>query len=119
LTALQHAHGQLENFKPIDHLPPFFTKPTLLDDGTCLFPPLLWYGYPAGIDHDPVEIFEKCGRCLAFVYGCGDSDALIQLGSSRRVASREAIDRVKAVYGFSEEPKWYLSRDRPLWRAVK
>jgi hypothetical protein len=30
-----------------------------------------------------------------------------------------AIDRVKAAYSFSEELKWYLSRDKPLWRAVK
>lgn len=72
-----------------------------------------------GIDHNPVEIFEKSGRCLAFAYGCGDSHALIQLGSSRHLASQEAIDRVKAAYGFTEEPKWYLSRDSPLWRAVK
>jgi hypothetical protein len=119
LTALQYTYGQLKTFKPIDNLPSFLTKPTLLDDGTCLFPPLLWYGYPANEDYDHLEIFEKCGRILAFVYGCEPSRAVIELGSSRRLASQAVIDRVKAAFGFTEDPKWYLSRDRPLWRAVR
>ena len=119
LITLQYTYGQLKTFKPIDNLPSLLTKPTLLDDGTCLFPPLLWYGYPASKDYDHLEIFEKCGRILAFVYGCEPAGAVIELGSSRRVASQAAIDNVKTAFGFTEEPKWYLSRDRPLWRAVK
>jgi len=68
-----------------------------------------------------VEISEKCDRLVVDVYGCGnDSPALIELrSSSHGTASREEIDKVKDTYGLIDEPKWYLSRQRALWRAVR
>ena len=68
-----------------------------------------------------MEISEKCDRLVVDVYGCGsDSPALIELGSSSHgMASREEIDKVKDIYGLIDEPKWYLSRQRALWRAVR
>jgi hypothetical protein len=122
-SGAQHTPRELQAFRPLDELPAFFTKPFLLQDGsnTCLFPPLFWYGYPAGPDCSAVEISEKCDRLVVDVYGCGnDSPALIELGSSSHgMASREEIDKVKDTYGLINEPKWYLSRQRALWRAVR